>query len=415
MVSPACTRWKGRLVDDDPLLEVESVVLATAKSGFPHEMSLAQGYELSGPLVGVGAALLAPPPPIEPVLVGVDDVTQLVQDLNRRDHQWAAAVVDDTIVLANNRAGGYIPAGIHLPYNVRMVHGAPDDELFWRVYGWPPAERLVAYAQHYGVLDQITTLVAQRDSRQTITTAWEVMTHSADPFAWVRPTLGTRPVELIELKSNDPPRSDDLPRWGSARRGHHRLELVHPDRYGELARQVDAGELSVEHVLEAAAESTVAAAKVVLTHRQHVFAESRDNPFSDGERLQVAILESVAATNAHDIASRRSNPHAIAHSLAPDHGMGMPADYAPAWAHRVDSAYNAAKRRAESQAITYYAAARYDHDASVDDLNKYLISYANAELVAIALEAVLLWSADPLPVADVDYAARSITGDWDLP
>ena len=400
---------------DDPLTEVELLVSATATSGFPHEMSLAHRYELSGPLVGVGATLLAPPPPIEPVLVDVDDIAEFVQDLNRRDRQWAAAVVDDTVVLANNRAGGYIPAGIHLAHNIRMVHGAPDDGLFWRVYGWPPAERLVAYAKHHGLLDDITTLVAQRDNRQTITTAWEVVAHSVDPFAWVRPTLGPRPVELIELKSNDPPRSDDLPRWGSARRGHHRLELVHPERYAELARQVDAGGTSVEHVIQTAAESTVAAAKAVLAHRHQVFTDSRTNPFSDGERLPAAILQTVATTNAGDIASRRSNPHAIAHSLALDHAMGLPADYAPAWAHRVDNAYNVAKVRAESKATTYYAAARYDHDTSPDDLNKHLISYANAELIAIALEAILLWSADPLPVADIEYAARSITGDWDQP
>lgn len=296
-----------------------------------------------------------------------------------------------------------------------MVHGAPDDGLFWRVYGWPPADRLVAYAQHHGLLDDITTLVAQRDRRQTITTAWEVLAHSVDPFAWVRPTLGTRPVELIEVKSNDPPRSDDLPRWGSARRGHHRLELVHPDQYAELARQVQADETLVEHVIHTAAESTVAAAKTVLTHPDQVFDDSRNNPFSDGERLQAAILQTVGAANAGDIASRRSNPHATAHGLAPDHAMGLPADYAPAWAHRVDNAYNLARTRAESKATTYYAAARYDHDTSPDDLNKHLISYANAELIAIALEAILLWSADPLPVADIEYAARSITGNWDHP
>ena len=404
-------------MDVDPLTEVERVVSATATSGFPHEMSIARSYELSGPLVGVGATLLAPPPPTEPVLVGVDDIAQLVQDLNRRDGQWAAAVVDGTVVLASNRAGGYIPPGIHLPHNIRMVHGAHDDGLFWRVYGWPPVERLVAYAQQFGVLDQITTLVAQRDNRPTIMTARELLARSGDPFAWVRRTLGNRSAELIELNSNDLPGSDDLARWGSARRGHHRLELWHPDRYAQLARQVRADESSAYTVIRAAAESTVAAAKAVLNHRHLAFTDSRSEPFSDSERLQAAILQTVARTKPHDIIRRRSNPHPIAHSLAREHAMGLPADYAPAWARRVDRAYNLAKMSAEPKATIHYyaAAARDDHDTSPGDLNQHLISCADAELIAMALEAILLWSADPLPVADIEYAARSITGEWDEP
>ena len=229
------------------------------------------------------ALLAARSPPPEPVLVDVDDIAQLVQDLNRRDGQWAAAVVDGTVVLASNRAGGYVPPGIHLPHNIGMVHGALDDGLFWRVYGRPPAERLVAYAAQFGLLDHITTLVAQRDNRHTITTARELTAHSIDPFAWVRRTLGNRPAELIEVKSDDPRGSDDLPRWGSARRGHHRLELWQPDRYAQLVRQVRSDETSVYRVVRAAAESTIAAAKTVLTHR-HLFTDSRDTPFSDGER-----------------------------------------------------------------------------------------------------------------------------------
>ena len=94
--------------------------------------------------------------------------------------------------------------------------------------------------------------------------------------------------------------------------------------------------------------------------------------------------------------------------------MGLPADYAPAWSRRVDSAYKLTKMSAESQATAYYhATARDDSHTSPDELNQLLISCTDAELIAMALEAILLWSADPLPVADTEYAARSITGDWD--
>lgn len=57
--------------------------------------------------------------------------------------QWAAAVIDDgRIMLTSDRAGSYIPLGVHLPANTELVASVShDDGLFWRLYGWPAAVR----------------------------------------------------------------------------------------------------------------------------------------------------------------------------------------------------------------------------------------------------------------------------------
>ena len=44
------------------------------------------------------------------------------------------------------------------------------------------------------------------------------------------------------------------------------------------------------------------------------------------------------------------------------------------------------------------------------ETSRAVAAYAAAEALAITAEAIALWSADPLPVGDLEYAARMVTG-----
>lgn len=113
--------------DPDELAIIDAMMglHAIERTGFPLGFMVGAGYELSGPLVGLGATPV-PAMSVEPFFVGLDNITQLVQALGRAD--WAAAVLDDnSFVLTNNRADTHIPLGAHIPHNCSLLTRAAQN------------------------------------------------------------------------------------------------------------------------------------------------------------------------------------------------------------------------------------------------------------------------------------------------
>lgn len=397
-----------------------------------------QSVELSGPFITrPGCQVIAKSHDVD-LVVGRDEIVDLVSALNAVSRDvWAAAVLDDgQIVVTSNRAAGYISPGVHLPHNVILITGnGVADGVFWQVYGWPPVERLVTYARHFGWLNRITTLVVeQTPPRWSDTERRKVPT---DVFEWVRPVLDHHDVELIEfdsIKRNRElasvrlcellvhgPDSESFqkgrerllqpPLVSAPRGGRHRLDTINPDRYQDLVQRTADGRAVV--VLEDLATVTVKAAQAALAGGELAFT---DNSHHDSAQLQKQILEIVAATDPADIANRRletltSPDMFIGHNTS--EAIGFPITAAPAWAEYVGAAYGGflggARSQAKHRARIHYeiVSGHWPHAADAADAVNH---YASAELVAVALEAILLWTVDPLPVADIEYATRAILG-----
>lgn len=408
----------------------------------PPTLAVAQRWvELNGPMVMRPRYRLFWEPSDQRLVVGRDQAVDLVSALDAVSGDvWAAAVLDDgQIAVTSNRAAGYISPGVHLPHNVILITGnGVDDGVFWQVYGWPPVERLVAYARHAGWLDRITTLVAAQTSpRWSDTEGRKVPT---DVFEWVRPVLDHLHVELIEfdpIKRNHDrvsahlcelivhgPNSESFqqgrerilqPPLVSARRGgRHRLDTINPDRYQDLVQKTADGRAAL--VLEELAAITVQAARTALEGGGLALNDPSRSRDSYGPQLQKQILENVAATDPADIVSRRletlTTPDIfIGHNTS--EAIGFPSTTAPAWAEYVDRAYGdrstGARSHAQIRARIHYetVSGHWPHAA---DATEALNHYASAEMVAVALEVILLWTADPLPVADIEYATRAILG-----
>lgn len=385
------------------------------RSGFPGLLSIASSYTLSGPLIGAwpgNQQALAGPAVVDPAT----DVAQLIEDLdfvNEQAGQWAAAVIDGgRILLTSDRASSYIPIGVHLPHNTELVAAVShDDGLYWRLYGWPAAERLMAYAQHYGWADQITALYAQDLLPEYRHFAGE------DPFQWIRPMLGGHHgidlVRVIPRRGNEAYqhtknlRAQGHISWSSPLRGsRHRLEVMNPHRYSELTQLASCS--SARHRrddLYTAAELTVTAAAVALR---------RGNP----DPCAAGILQTVADTDPSDICERRFNALTDRRRPATDdaYAVGLPAELAREWAYTTDTAYLSTNHAVRRAARVHRNAVRSGETGSPDCpihadehmLARLLSNYARGELVAVALEAILLWSADPLPIADIEYCASAI-------
>lgn len=237
-----------------------------AQTGFAQGACAVGGrYFLSGPLVGHADPWVPAHP--ERIWITPAEVPDLIWDLNGAGGggaRWAAAVIDNgaSVVLANDLAATYIPCGVHLPSNATIVIGQPDDGLYWQYYGWPPAERLAAYAQKHGWLDRISTMVAQTIEDRMIDPPHKRYT---SPFEWVRPMLGCDGdhIEFIELEPAPDRRIDrhGFP-WGwPSRGGQHRLQIVDPDRYTQLHEHVLASPDVVRQTLTTAAELVVEGAQ----------------------------------------------------------------------------------------------------------------------------------------------------------
>lgn len=363
-----------------------------ARSGFPGDLRIATSYSLGGPLIGTlgysNAVQHIPPP------YGISETIELLYGLGGG---WAAAILDDGhVCLTNNQANAYIRPGVYLPSDVSLIRVVDNDSLLWQLYGWPAPDRLVAAAQHDKWIDRVRTIVAPNDFHRAL--------HR--PFDWVRPTIGGQTIELIEFDTRLPDHSGK-PLCG--RTGRHRLEVVDPARYAELSEQVSAGgQLSV---LPALAERTVAGAAVALA----ALDDSAENLLSEvipEETITCRrLLQIVAETDPADIVWRRNVlVNALRWPPCNELAVGCPADSNPGWAHCVDRAYDWAVSHARGLSLVHYQAARglLPMQVSAEDLRIRLDEYARAMLVSAALEAILLWSADPLPVADIEYASRSV-------
>jgi hypothetical protein len=383
----------------EPALVYATMILEFARSGFPVEDEFAawsMTYEVAEPSVDTvrptGHDGLAAAPAAHSLLIDIDDVAQLVQDLNSvgSPTQWAAAVIDDgaRVIVTSSRVSGYTPPGIHLPHNVSLLVGDPNDEVYERMYGWAnPVERLATYAAEQGWLDRITTLVAQAQWWQS------------DPFEWARCTVAGHRIELIELPMWLADRKREwFPYITAARHGgQHRLAMICPQRYSTLIRQTRHDTTHLMMAAATAAQLTIAAAKIATQSTHQVF---------DGGHLST-MLQAWSQTNPYEILHRRFSGDKNLRDA-----IGLPAEKAPELAAHATRAYTLTASSAETLSRNRYAGVREDPDVDSDQLAARLRRYAAAETVALTAEAIALWSADPLPVGDIEYAARMVTNNW---
>lgn len=394
-------------------LPLQTELAVGLRSGFPGDYRVASlGYELSGPVIGaspwdsrdVGVA---------PAMVEASDLPDLLHWLVRAGggcDRWAVGQLDDgQFVATGSRGARYVSAGVHLPANLTLIGSAcQDDGLFWRVYGARPADRLLGYARHYGWLDRITMLAAVREI------------HQDDPFSWVRPVVGDA-VALVECTGPRPPDGDARPaasmspryRWGasSVPGSRHRLAVCDPDRYTLLSTGAWS---TTEATLDALAQATVQ-----IAHAALVMPDDPGPGAVGGAATRRRIMEVVAGTDPGDIVQRRlahlATPGAVSVGEDTAQAVGLPAEAAPAWARHLDRAAHMARRSAMGAAAVREHRCSGDgwmHATSDRDLSAAVHRYAAAELIAVALEAILLWSADPLPVADIAYAAGAARAGW---
>lgn len=378
-----------------------------AQTGFAQGACAVGGrYFLSGPLVGHADPWVPAHP--ERIWITPAEVPDLIWDLNGAGGggaRWAAAVIDNgaSVVLANDLAATYIPCGVHLPSNATIVIGQPDDGLYWQYYGWPPAERLAAYAQKHGWLDRISTMVAQTIEDRMIDPPHKRYT---SPFEWVRPMLGCDGdnIEFIELEPAPDRRIDrhGFP-WGwPSRGGQHRLQIVDPDRYTQLHEHVLASPDVVRQTLTTAAELVVEGAQRALTNCSRLMGPPC------GEHAKY-VLNAVADTDPADIVERRLDPNPKPPREVTRELTGYSSFTAPHWAQLISYARRAGMHVYDR---TRYRAARHIIDADPARIAQALENSVSNNLLLDALEAIGLWCADPLPVADIDYAGRYAASRW---
>ena len=90
--------------------------------------------------------------------------------------------------------------------------------------------------------------------------------------------------------------------------------------------------------------------------------------------------------------------------------FGAPSHRAPAWAALADRAYYLLRLSGGyiQGCVAEDALAAFSRGG--DEPSELVIEYARMLRLRAAVEAVLLWSADPLPVADIEYAAGIAIG-----
>jgi hypothetical protein len=163
-------------------------------------------------------------PPSEDVLAATRLAWELARasDLRRYPLDWAVGVFRSTsgseTVVMSNEGSGYVPEGMYLPRDVRVLVADPlvgkDFRDYW--FGWQdPARVLVAYAG------------LRADSGWKLVAA--ASTWSVDALREAHIECGWADRERSPLRLDwSPPSLDEL---------HvHRLELEYPDLYGRLQR-----------------------------------------------------------------------------------------------------------------------------------------------------------------------------------
>lgn len=382
------------------------VMQSAARSGFASGLRMRARYELAGPLVGPVSDGVPRAP--EFVSVREAELPQMVWELGDGVCTWCAALLDDgTVILANNIAGNYIPAGTYLPHNAAFVAGGTGEGVFWSAFACRgPAERIVLYGQHCGFLEQITKLVAvqvRSVGKDLSDVRW------TSPFECARPLMGAHAasVEFVEVDHRGVLPADLAPRWGSPRRGgRHRLQLISPKRYALLTAAAGGDRAAIEAAVLSAAETTVAAAVVALT-----FLEGAFTPGAAVWRVVAAavttVLQVAAATDPRDIVARRlSCDSAPCGSVGLSEALGLPGYMASEWAELVDMVHG------RLQLAIGSVPDRFNPEHDQQAFTQELAGVAARTVLWQAVEAIGMWNADPLPIADIEYAALLTAGRW---
>lgn len=390
----------------------EMYTWSTARSGFTSGLTMGTGYELAGPLIGHVSDEV--PRELAPLWVPEHDLPELIWDLDTHGlARWCAALLDDghTVVLANNVGSTYIPRGKYLPHNSVVISAGSDDAVFWPAYACSaPAEAIVLNAQHFGWLKRITKLVAG-----TFKTVTEDPPHRrwASPFEWARPMMGSHAatVEFIEVDLSARFENGKFRRyydgrqldptyvhWGSPRRGgRHRLQMIAPQHYARLSELVSGDRASTEAAVLSAAELTVAAARSALA-----LAEGAFTPWGSGQAIEV--LQVAAAAEPQTVTRRRLACDSVScSSVDLSESLGLPGCIAAEWAQLSDKAFDRVFIGSLDRFEPRFDQQAHDHE---------LAGVARRTVVKQALEAIAFWNADPLPVADIEYAARYAAGRW---
>lgn len=386
------------------LTEAQVEMLLVENSGFSSDLKMSSLYSLDGPVVNAGPVtrgLSVEPEPSPDWVVGQDELAILVSALGHGRGQsagWAAAAFEDgSFCLSSGWGASYIPPGVYLPRNVDVLVGGVGDGVGWRLYGAAPAERLLGYAVHGGWLDKITSVVAERVRRPM---GW------GDPFDRIAPLLG-RHADRIELVCLD---GRSLADWRWAMRmdggsgGRHRLDVVDSVLYAQLCERVRGDVSTVDAVLRDAAELTVAAARAALGDSGRVLGKIGVINRSGAQEV-AQVLDAVAGSDPVAVVGNR-----IAAIDDVGGAFGAPSHRAPAWAALADRAYYLLRLSGGyiQGCVAEDALAAFSRGG--DEPSELVIEYARMLRLRAAVEAVLLWSADPLPVADIEYAAGIAIG-----
>jgi len=383
------------------------MVLEGLQSGFPVDDEFScwlLNYRLAEPVVDLhrqgGASLIAAPAPADVVALAMEDAPRWIINAGQRGTRWAGAVIDggDRLIVNSDRASGYIPPGVHTPGNVSVLLGDDDSDFGRAWYACPePAERLIAYAIHDGWIDRITTIITTErhpwratqplpPSAAAVRDA-ELAEESASAQR-LAAAIGDRPIEVITARR---PTLDEIvagrgwPLTRPERGGAPRLAVIAPHRYTELLAAVR--DRPGEAVLTAA-ELTCEAARIARPWPAQLWSRYHPALCTVGE-----LLDAVAAMSPEAIADRRLTGMSIHPHTSPWDDFGLPGRDATALAEATTRAEDMARPHGGWRRIAPGTAGAW-------------------ETVAIACEAIALWTADPLPVGDIEFAARMVTRAW---
>lgn len=384
-----------------------------AWTGYPSTIKFSVPFWLGGPVIGLhmpGAAATEAPAQIR----GPADCAALIADLDLSGGAWAIGLADggDTAYAMTTDGLGYIPPGVFLPANVDLLHADPASDFGVGMFGWPAPEHIVLNARHYGWMDRLTTVLATAEHRRGPNGRARV-----DPFRWVRDLAAEHvKFQIVDADAVRSLRTQPAPLGWPHNGGRHRLDVTDPNRYRLICDEV---ERFGEDMLQPLAELTLTVAAHAAT-LMHDYASD-----GDGAAAQLwwpsaqTLLTTAANTDPADMVARRRRAlHFPGRQTTsdPNSSLGLPTDDAPQWAHAIDAAYGGSDITARVTSTERYNAIRMDDEfaesrpaATREELDAMRRKSVRAFGIARALEALLFWSADPLPIADIVYAADSVT------
>lgn len=389
------------------------VLLEALHSGFPIDdefVGWALSYRLAEPVVDPhrqsGVSLIAAPGG-DVAALAMEDAPHWIVQAGTMGTRWAGAVIDggDRLIVNSDRATGYIPPGVHTPCNVNVLLGDDDSEFGRAWYACPePAERLIAYAIYDGWIDRITTIIATarhpwRSSRPVSPAMAAVrdaeLAEESASAQRLAEAIDGRPIEVVTARH--PTVAEMLASRGRGRSGLSlakpegggapRLAVLAPDRYTALLEAVQ--HRPGEAVL-AAAELTCEAARIARPCLAQLHGPYY-RPWI--EETVGELLDAVAAMSPEAIADRRLTGISTHPRISMWDDLGLPGRDAIALAQATTRAEGMARPNGGWRRVAPETVGAW-------------------ETVAIACEAIALWAADPLPVGDIEFAARMVTRAW---